>query len=483
MKQHYSRHSVFWLTIKSLLLFFFSYPELNAQDELQTIAPFIHIDSITMEGNRKTRPGLVLRELEFAPGDSLATANLGATLERNSLRLMNLGIFNAASINVARWTEGNHVVLHITLTESWYIYPSPIFELADRNFNVWWKEFNRSLRRVNYGLDWTQLNLTGGADILKAKAQFGYSNKYELQYRRPVVNRRKTVGFEAGITYTRSHEVAYATEGNKLLFHVNPDIWQIVQLSTGGSVLWRPGLFTSHRFTAEYRDITAADSIARFFNPNFFLGGAARQRFTSVIYNVRFDYRDIHPYPLDGWLFVGELRYNGLLPNDDFRMFRASFEYAQYFPFWEKRLSLETVVRARTSLPRCRPPYFHNQALGYGGNFVRGYEYYVSDGLDFGVLKTAFHVQLLNKSFNLGKLVPLDAFRNLPLKMYLSFNNDVGYANDPWYAANNPLSNRVLWGYGMGIDIIAYYNKSVRFEWSWNDLGENGFFLRINTGF
>lgn len=481
MKQHYRQTSIIVLIINALMLFLPNGALLAQADSLA--APYIYIDSVTIEGNRKTRPGLILRELEFRAGDSLATLDLGETLERNGLRLMNLAIFNSAHINVRSWNADNHVVLHITLIEAWYIFPSPIFELADRNFNVWWKEFNHSLKRVNYGLDWTQLNLTGNADILKVKVQFGYSNKYELQYRRPVINRRKTVGFEAGISYSRSHEVGYATEGNKVLFHVNRNVWQITQFSAGGSVLWRPGLFTSHRFTMEYRDINAVDSIARILNPNFFLDSATHQRHLSIAYNLRFDYRDIHPYPLDGWLFMADVRFNGLLPKDNLRLFRVSAEFAKYFPFWEKRLSLETIIKGRVSLPRCRPPYYNNQALGYGGSFVRGYEYYVADGLDFGLLKTAFHIQLFNRTFDLGKGMPIEAFRNLPVKLYLALNSDMGYANDPWYGDANPLSNHLLWGYGFGLDLIVWYNKSCRLEWSWNDLGENGFFLRINTGF
>ena len=70
----------------------------------------------------------------------------------------------------------------------------------------------------------------------------------------------------------------------------------------------------------------------------------------------------------------------------------------------------------------------------------------------------------------------------MPIKVYLAFNNDLGWANDPHYAATNPLTNRLLYGYGPGLDVVAYYDKSVRFEWTWNDLGEGGFFLRINTG-
>ena len=481
MKLHHYSPSLAGLVFRMLLLLVTG-SELSAQRD-SLAAPFVYIDSITMEGNRKTRGSLILRELEFGPGDSLPTADLGAVLERNGLRLMNLGIFNTARINVRRWDAKNHITLHISIIEGWYIYPSPIFELADRNFNVWWKEYQRSLKRVNYGLDWTQLNLTGNADILRAKFQFGYSNKYELQYRRPAINRRKTLGFEAGVTYSRSHEVAYMTEDNKLRFHVNPNLWQFRQLSAGGSVLWRPGLFVTHRFTGEYRTTSVSDSIAGYFNPDFFLHGKAQQRHLSLLYNLTSDHRDIQPYPLSGWLFVGEVRLNGLLPEDNLRLLRLSAELGKYFPFFNKRLSLETVIKGRTSLPRCQPPYFNNQALGYGGNFVRGYEYYVADGLDFALLKTAAHIQIFDRTFNLSRVMPLNAFKNFPLKAYISLNNDLGYANDPHYGDLNPLSNHLLWGYGFGLDIIAYYNKSARFEWSWNDRGESGFFLRINTGF
>ena len=79
--------------------------------------------------------------------------------------------------------------------------------------------------------------------------------------------------------------------------------------------------------------------------------------------------------------------------------------------------------------------------------------------------------------------MPLKAFKVLPVKLYLSANNDTGYANDPHYRANNPLTNRLIYGYGLGLDAILYYDKSIRVEWSRNDLGESGFFLRIDAGF
>jgi hypothetical protein len=114
---------------------------------------------------------------------------------------------------------------------------------------------------------------------------------------------------------------------------------------------------------------------------------------------------------------------------------------------------------------------------------VRGYEYYVADGLDFGLVQTAFHFELFNKTFKLGKYMPFKAFKTLPLKLYLTFNNDLGYANDPYYAAHNPLTNRILYGYGPGLDLVAWYNKTFRVEYSRNDLGQGGIFIRIDSGF
>jgi hypothetical protein len=225
-----------------------------------------------------------------------------------------------------------------------------------------------------------------------------------------------------------------------------------------------------------------ADNIASDLNPSFFLDGKTRQQHLSVLYQLSVDYRDIHPYPLSGYRWVAEVRANGLLPNDDLKLLRLFGAYEKYFRF-SNRLSLETIVKARTSLPRRQPPYYNNQALGYGGNFVRGYEYFVADGLDYGLLKTAFHIELFNRAIDLKRIVPFRSFSVLPLKVYLSINNDVGYANDPWYAAGNPLTNRLLYGYGIGLDIVAFYNKTARIEYSFNDLGQGGFYLNIDTGF
>lgn len=447
-----------------------------------TASAYIYVDELVTEGNKRTKRALMLRELDIRVGDSIRMADLPARLQINKLRLLNLELFTHADFNVAEWRPGNHVVLHLRVTETWYLLPVPLFDLADRNFNVWWKEFGGSLRRVNYGVDLTHNNLTGNADALKAKAQFGYSNRFELSYRLPPLNRQQTLRLNGSISYSRAHEVAWITRDNILRFRRDPDVWQIRQFTAFAVLTWRPHLLSSHQFSLEYRDNRASDSVAVLLNPDFFLYARTRQHHASMNYTFTSDHRDIRPYPLNGWLTVLDFRHNGLLPSDNLFITRFFAEHTRYTSFG-KRWSIETGMRLRISLPRNKPPYFNNQALGYSGNFVRGYEYYVADGLDFGILRTSVHLEVLNREFQLGKWMPFKAFKVLPIKVYLAANNDLGYANDPHYARNNTQSNRLLYGYGPGLDVVMWYNKTLRFEYSRNDLGRGGLYIRVNAGF
>jgi hypothetical protein len=429
-----------------------------------------YVDSISMEGNKKTKSRLILRELEFGAGDSLRTADL----------LINLSLFNTVKFEQIPTGKPGHFHLHIVFIESWYIYPVPLFEIADRNFNVWWKEMNRSLRRVNIGLDCNHLNLTGNADLLKVKGQGGYSNKVELAYRKPNINRKQTLGLHNSILYNRQREVAVTTDSNKLDFRRNPNVWQIEQWHAYSALIWRPGLLNTHTTTLEYRRNHVTDSVAKILNPDFFLEGKTTQRHFSLLYNFTSDFRDARAYPWNGYFANIDLRINGLLPGDDLRLTRLFAEYFRFVPV-HARVSVETGVKARLSLPRRKPPYFNNQGLGYGGTFVRGYEYYVVDGLDFAMARSAVHIRFFDRTFHLPKFLPKFT-RNFPLKLYLSLNNDVGYVNDPHYNKRNPLANTWLFGNGFGIDIVAYNNKTAKLEYTRNHLGQWGFYVQANTG-
>ena len=174
------------------------FSNLNAQPDAPFLTrspahPLTHatIRHIYLEGNRRTKADIILRELDFKENDTISLVTLVNRLKKNEFNILNTGLFTAAEITYKEWTGANNEVgLLITVKESWYIFPFPILEMADRNFNVWWDTYDHSLRRLNYGVRFYHTNLTGRKDLLKAVVQQGFTKKYELIYTLPFINRR-----------------------------------------------------------------------------------------------------------------------------------------------------------------------------------------------------------------------------------------------------------------------------------------------------
>ena len=123
---------------------------------------FVIVDSISIDSNVKTKERIIFRELKFKVGDTISLADLTKVVEESEFLLLNTGLFNNVKIYYKNWeATTNRVHFAIDLLETWFIYPVPIFELADRNFNVWWTDQGRSLDRVNIGLEFAHLNFSG----------------------------------------------------------------------------------------------------------------------------------------------------------------------------------------------------------------------------------------------------------------------------------------------------------------------------------
>lgn len=165
----------------------------------------IVVDEIILDGNKKTKDYVILRELEFSVGDTLDTDDLDALWHENEKRILSTGLFTHVILEDSV-ASSNHHIIKIKLQENWFIYPNVIFELADRNFNVWWNEQNRSLDRVNLGGRVNWINVSGHRDRLRLITQFGYTRKYDLEYGFPYLNKAKTLGIAAAVVYTENRE-------------------------------------------------------------------------------------------------------------------------------------------------------------------------------------------------------------------------------------------------------------------------------------
>ena len=92
--------------------------------------------------------------------------------------------------------------------------------------------------------------------------------------------------------------------------------------------------------------------------------------------------------------------------------------------------------------------------------------------------------KLFAEEFDLSRIVPIDQFNTLPLAMYLKVYFDHGYLwNDLPYLREQTLANRYLYGYGVGLDIVSFYDFVFRVEHSWKHDGSSGIFFHFRSAF
>jgi hypothetical protein len=126
-------------------------------------------------------------------------------------------------------------------------------------------------------------------------------------------------------------------------------------------------------------------------------------------------------------------------------------------------------------------PYYNQQLFGYGDAYLRGLEYYVIDGVA-GVIGRA---TLRREIFSMMLKSPPDSKKEvaIPFRFFIKAGGDLGYVYSRT-PGNGLLGNKLLYTECLGIDmLIPSYDVVFRFEYSFNQLGENGFFFHVRTDF
>ncbi len=430
------------------------------------------ISEITFFGNKITRKPIIYRELTFSKGDSISINKLKLQVIKSQENLMNTFLFNEARIEFAILSE-KEIQIYVFFKERWYTWPVPLFEVIDRNFNEWWqtKKFSRTI----YGGALVRNNFRGRNEVLQLALREGYAEKSSLYYAIPYIDKDQNVGITINAIYSRNHEIAFRTFSNKLEYYSDPNTMIRKEFAAGLRCTRRNGFYLNHAFSVDYKIDFITDTVAQ-MNPSYFLNQHTKQQYINFMYSFVDDHRDNKAYPLKGYVFDFEADKTGFFKNDiDLISLKSSIHH--YLPL-TKKLYFAWLLRSRITGHEPQP-YFFQKALGYGTEYIRGYEYYVVDGQNYIMAKTNIKYSLL-RPFNVRmKFIPFEKFNVVPVALYLNAFSDVGYVRDKYFYQNNPLANTFLIGGGIGLDYVSYYNIVLRFEYCINHLGEKGFFIHF----
>lgn len=439
---------------------------------------YVILKKINIEGNKKTKKYIILRELDVKEGDSISLAKADTILFRNKNKIFNTNLFVTVELKLEK-VALDSVNLNIKLIERWYFFPFPLFELSDRNFNEWINTYDADLSRVNYGIRFIQENFRGRNEKLDILLQFGFTQQLGLNYNIPYIDKSQKNGINFGFLYAQNKILAYRTLNHKLDFIDSNRVLR-ERYEARFSYTRRNAFYSFHRFEMRFHYNQVADTIAR-LNPKYFWDGKTNQRFFVLGYRFRHDLRDIQAYPLRGQFYQLALEKLGLLPGDDVNMLQIHATYARFRELGNG-FFLENQLKGMIYLQN-QQPYLQSRAFGYGSDVLRGYELYVIDGQAFALSKNTLRFRLFDSKTQLN-FIPIKQFRTIPMASYLTLYFDFGYVRDNYFISeSNRFSNRFIYGTGVGLDLFTFYNVLVTFNYSMNADLERGFFLNFKADF
>ena len=200
---------------------------INYTDSLSTN---LTIGTITLIGNKITKDRILFRELTFQKGDSIDSSVVEKIFKRSEENLFNTSLFN--SVHITWLIEKDKINVFILVTERWYIFPLPIFEIAERNFNVWWQ--TKDFSRIVYGglLNWN--NFRGRNEVLTISARLGYTQRISFYYNVPSISKQQRSGLTFGFSYSRNHQSSVNTVNNNIVYYKDEELFS--KKEYGGSI-------------------------------------------------------------------------------------------------------------------------------------------------------------------------------------------------------------------------------------------------------
>jgi len=432
----------------------------------------VAIRHITIEGNKVTKRAVILREMSVREGDTVAVDSLPLILNQNKLRLVNMALFNDIDMQIEKVNK-NEVDWHIRVEERWYIIPSLTIQYADRNFNTWYTQGHHELSRVNTGITIADRNFLGELDTLSTTVQLGYTQGLGLNYQIPYMDKQQKQGIGFTLSYFRSRQTYYATDSDKLKYASSNAGYIQQQIQGGITYIYRPAYKTRHIFELNYKDYLVQDTLLK-LNPNYFSNGSNKVRLLELLYRYQLNEVDNWNYPLYGFKIVNYAIVRAGFQGFNFQAFDniEAGTFRNPLPNWY----FSAIFRGRLMYP-AKVPYYFQGGLGTSTDYVRGYEYYVIDGSQYGLVRLDLKREIFNKIF---KGIPIEYFTSFPLRIYPKIFADLGYINGS-FSNNSYLNNRLLYSGGIGVDIVTFYEIKIRIEYTINHLGQNGLYLHFNS--
>lgn len=442
----------------------------------QDTADYVVVSDVVIKGNNVTKESVIYRELTFAVGDTISLSQWENELKISEENVLNTTLFNFVTFEQAadKSTE-NGMIVCVDVVERWYMWLYPYIAYSDRNLNAWYEADD--ITRFSYGFEMKYRNFLGMKHDLNFTVISGYNQNYALSYDIPYITEKQCFGLEFGVGYKRDKEVQYVTENNKISYFNGFDEFARQSAVAFVEPYFRFGHRNKLFVNFSYNNTLFHDTLS-FLNDDFGNMEGSRFQYFTLSTTFKNDFRDEQNYPLNGHyleLLVEKIGLGVFETSPD--VFYAKITADWYQPikgrwYWASNITMKLSGNDDV-------PYFLNQGLGYKNDYVRTYELYVIDAMNFALLKNNLKFAILNPVTKYLPLVKNERFGKIHFALYANVFFDCAYS---WKIPVNQtsfLDNKFIFGTGIGIDFVTYYDKVLRVEYGVNDMGETGLFIHF----
>jgi outer membrane protein assembly factor BamA len=418
------RLSSFW---SLFILFLFAeagFTQVNVASDSLLGKPLGEIEII---GNEVTQEDIILREMVLKPG-VVVTAK---QLEEDYLRILGLDLFSRVECYL--YEKNDSVILRIVVTEEWYIFPIPFFDLSSEDPSEY-----------TYGFRYLQKNFRGRAETLQASLWGGTDRGFRFRHSNPWVrgspNLTRTIGIH------RISRISKNVDLEPLDLETRHSVFQIY-FGKRWSLDLTAGLGTVFRL------VHADSSIQVASNGEF-------DRIQEVMLWSVWDDRDFRQFPRKGSFL--SLRFSqGWLLNSSDHYQRLLLDFRKYFD-----LGLFSIGSRHIWIPTWgdSPPYdwiILQQTTPIRSSKLK------DEGRAFFMTTVEMRFNLLGRRYFTWHSAPVfkQHFRNLYYGLAGEIFTDFG---DTYHSSDQFGLRSLQWGYGFGLLLLIPYVDVVRIEWSWN---------------
>ena len=461
---------------KILILLFFAFCLTQAQTPS---APWLHVHQIVLTGNARTRPQIILREMTLNQGDSLEARHLSEEIEKSRQNLFNLALFN--EVHIQPEIVEDRLYLLVSLEERWYLFPIPNLAIEERNtFDLLQ---NQNLHRLVYGLNVQWRNVTGRNEQINAYGQLGFSKRFYLDLVKPFFLQQQYVDLQLKVRYIREPEIIYGTHQARAQWGLtySEPLRETQSLRVG--LRKRLGdVRKSLLLELGYFRFQFSDSLFH-FNPSFIPIMETRMQYPALVLTFANDQRDYKSFPLKGFKYQLFFRQVGLLGWGSTSFTKMGLSWAHHIPLsdrWNVAYGTHWMFSHGKEIP-----FFEKNFIGYQtGEFsgisydLRGYAPYTIGGSFLNMTKIECKYGLVPLQQLELPYMPLSVFSNFPFGLYLTAFADMGYVQDKTFNNEDEfLKDQLLYGYGLGLNIIGFYDNLLRIEFARNHLKQAGMYL------